>query len=65
MTLQDGVDHFIDKEDEYTPLPILTSISCGLIVTEDNITTIRREGIVVNYDNHPDQEDFSLQRRPV
>ena len=54
---EEGVESFIDKEDKYTPLPILPSGSCGITVTEADIATLRREVISFNDDNDPSPEN--------
>ena len=54
MLLEDIVDGFRDNQDEETPLPILTSGSCGVTVAKDGISTLSCEGIVVEYDNESD-----------
>ena len=41
---EEGVDRFREKEDGNTPLPILPSGSCGITVTEADISMLRREG---------------------
>ena len=57
IPLEEGVDSFRDNEDEETPLPILSSGSCGNTVTEADITTLRREGIEVNDNKNPIPEN--------
>ena len=61
---EEGVDRFRDKEYQYTPLPILSSGSRGITVTEAEISTIFCEGIVVNYKNNP-SPDNSMQSNYV
>ena len=53
-----GIDRFIDKKDEETPLPILPSGILGITVTEADIITLPREGIEVDNDNEPSIENF-------
>ena len=53
VPLYEGVYRFIDKGDKETPLPILPSGSPGINVMEDDITTLRCEGIAVDDDNEP------------
>ena len=55
---EEGVDRFIDKEDEDTPLTILPSDSRGITVTEADISTLRREGIAVDDNNKTFPENF-------
>ena len=50
---EEGVERFREKEDKETTLSILPSGSHGITVTEDDIATLRREGIEVNGDNTP------------
>ena len=47
VPLEGGVYHFRDKEDGDNPLHILTSVSRGVTVTDNNIDTLCCEGIVV------------------
>ena len=56
MPPEEEVDRFRYKKDEEIPLPILTSSCRGVTVTKYDITTLRREGIVVYNDNDPDPE---------
>ena len=53
----EGVDIFKDKEDEDTLLPILSSGSRGITVTDADISPLRREGIAVDDDNGPAPEN--------
>ena len=48
-----GIDRFIDKKDEETPLPILPSGILGITVTEDDISMLYCEGISVDDDKDP------------
>ena len=57
MPPEDGVDRCIDKDNEETPLPILTYGSHDVTVTEYNIDTLCREGSVAENDNYPDPEN--------
>ena len=56
MSPEEGADQFRYKEDEETPLYVLLSGSRGVTVTEDNIYTLRCEGILVGYDNDTSPE---------
>ena len=56
--LEEGVDRFRDKEDEETPLKILTSGSHGITVMEADIATLCIGGISVNNNNEPAPENF-------
>ena len=47
----------MDKEDKETPLTILCSGNHRIIVTEADISTLRRERIVVTHDNNPAPEN--------
>ena len=50
---EEGTDRFIDKEDKETPLPILPSGNCGINVTEAEITTLYRDGVLADENNDP------------
>ena len=54
VTPEVGVDHLRDKEYEETPLPILLYGICSVTVTKDNIYTLCREDILVDYDAYYD-----------
>ena len=53
---EEGADRFRDKEDEENPLPILPPGSHEITVTEDDIDTLRWEGISVDNNNDPAPE---------
>ena len=53
VPIYEGVYIFKDKEDEYTPLPILPSGSHVITLTESDIVTLFHEGIEVDDDNDP------------
>ena len=55
---EEGVDRFIDKEDEETLLPILPPGSRGITVTEADISMVRHEGIEFYDDNYPAPDNF-------
>ena len=50
---EEGVDRFIGKEDEDTPLSILLSGIRGIIVTEADIAMLHREMTAVDGKNPP------------
>ena len=58
IALEEGVERFRDKEYGETPLPILSSDSCGITVMESDIYTLRCEGIAADDDNNPAPENF-------
>ena len=59
---EDRVDLFRDKEEEDTPLHILTSGIIDVTVTKDDIATLLHEGIVVDDNNDPAPENVCTPR---
>ena len=53
-----GVDRFRNNEDEDTFLPILSSVSRGITVTEAGICTLWREEVAVDEVNSPTPDNF-------
>ena len=57
MPQEDEVYQFRDNEDEENLLIFPPSGSHGVTVTKENISTLRREGIVVDSGNYPAPEN--------
>ena len=58
VTPEEEVDKYRYKEDGKNKLPVLPSGSCGITVEEDEIATLRCDGITVNDNNEPSYENF-------
>ena len=62
---EEGVDKFRYKEEEETPLHILPSGSRGITVTEADIATLRREGMISVDDNNNPYPENAMQSDDV
>ena len=55
---EEGLYRFRYKEDKDTALPIITSVSFGITVTEADIAIILQEGTAVNDNTDPDPDNI-------